>query len=126
MNTRFQSVSFDLEPPFSIPFIRAPDLSEISLPISTYVPGRVFFDPPTLRISHQDILDATETEFLDGLLSEYTVEEREQVRQGLSLWVDEKLQESGLDLPEESKVNLINVMALIMKKVSEMLHESEG
>lgn len=128
VNSGFQRVSFDLEPIF------IPDLTEVSRRarrisrpmLSTYVPGILVFDPPTLRISRQDILYATETEFLDDVLSEYTVEEREQVRLGLSSWVDEKLEESGLELTEESKVHFVNVMALIMKKVSEMLHDSEG
>ncbi len=80
----------------------------------------------TVRISRQEILQATETDFLNGLLSEYTGEEREQVRLGLSSWVDEKLQESELELTEESKVHLINTLALIMKKVSSILHEAEG
>lgn len=79
-----------------------------------------------LRISRQEMLQAKETEFLDDVLSEYTVEEREQVRLGLSSWVDEKFQESGLKLTEEAKTLMINVMALIMKRISEMLHEAEG
>lgn len=76
-----------------------------------------------LRISRQEILQAKETDFLDGLLSEYTVEERNQVRLGLSSWINEKLQESGLELTEESKGHFVNVMALIMKNISKMLQE---
>ena len=79
-----------------------------------------------LRISRQEMLQAKETDFRDDVLSEYTVEEREQVRLGLSSWVDEKFQESGLELTEEAKILMINVMALIMKRVSQMLHEEEG
>jgi len=80
----------------------------------------------TLRISSQEMLHAKEMDFLDDVLSEYTVEERKQVRLGLSSWVDEKLQESELELAEESKIHFINILALIMKKVSKMLHEAEG
>ena len=92
----------------------------------THIPETVVFEPPTLRISHQDILDAKETDFLDDLLSEYTGEEREQIRLGLSSWVAEKLQESGLELTEVAKATWVNLIALIMKKVSKMLQDSEG
>ncbi len=119
VNTRFQRVVFDLDGfPYPAELVGA-----IS---STYIPGILVFEPPTLQIGHQDILQAKEADFLDGLLSEYTGEEREQVRLGLSSWVDEKLQESGLELTEEAKATWVNLMALIMKKVSEMLHDSEG
>lgn len=127
-NTRFQRVSFDLEPIF------IPDLTEVSRRarrisrpmLSTYVPGILVFEPPTLRISYQEIQQVTETEFLDDLLSEYTGEDREQVRLGLSLWLDYKLQGTGLELTDEAKAAWINLIALIMKKVNTLLLESES
>jgi len=102
-----------------------PGFQKISLEFtgSNYVPGRLTFDPPTLRISRQELIQAREMGFLDDVLSEYTVEEREQERLGLSSWVDEKFQESGLELTDEAKVMLVNIMALIMKKTSQMLQE---
>lgn len=118
-NTRFQRVVFDLD---GFPY----PAELVGVMSSTYIPGILVFEPPTLRIGHQEMLHAKETDFLDGLLSEYTGEEREQVRLGLSSWVDERLQESGLELTEEAKVAWVNLMALIMKRVSEMLHDSEG
>ncbi len=81
---------------------------------------------PTLRISRQEMLQAKETGFLDDLLSEHTVEEREQVRLGLSSWLDYKLQGTGLELTDEAKATWVNIMTLIMKKVSQMLNEAEA
>jgi len=81
---------------------------------------------PVLKINQQEMRLVTKMDFLDDLLSEYRDEQREHVKKELSSWVDEKLQGSGLELTEGAKTTWVNLIALIMKKVSKMLNDSES
>ena len=80
---------------------------------STYVPGRLTFDPPavpTVNISRHEILQAVEEDKAKRLLLPY---------------VEEKLQEAGLEMTEEAKACFVNTLFLIMKKVSQTIKEAE-
>ncbi len=78
-----------------------------------------------LRISQQEMRRVSNSDFLDNLLSEYPEEQIETVRANLSLWLDYKLQGTGLELTDETKAAWVNLLALIMKKVNTLLLESK-
>ncbi len=82
---------------------------------SNYTPGRVTFDTPetvpTVNISQREILQAVEEDKAKRLLFSY---------------VEEKLQEAGLEMTEEAKACFVNTLFLIMKKVSSTIKETEG
>ncbi len=78
-----------------------------------------------LRISQQEMQQLSSGDFIDNLLSGYREEQIETVKANLSLWLDYKLQGTGLELTDEAKAAWVNLVALIMKKVSKMLNESK-
>lgn len=109
------------------------DMIEISRPIyqvrgyeNFQVAREVRHSLPILKIDQQEMRLVAEIGYLDELLSGYKYEQREQVKKGLSSWIDEKLQGRGLQLTEEAKITWVNLIALVMKKVSKMLNDSEG
>ena len=79
-----------------------------------------------MKISQQEMRQVSSSDFLDDLLSGYSEEQKETVRNNLSLWLDDKLQGTGLELTDEAKAAWVNLIALIMKKVNKMLLESES
>jgi len=82
---------------------------------------------PVIEITKDDLLRALQTDFIKELAStRLTDEEIVEIKQRLSSWIDEMVKGRALRLTKEAKVSLTNVIALIMKKVDEMIKQSEG
>ena len=107
----FQKISLKLEPVLTKTW-SPQEPPEIKFG-TNYVPGKITFDSPVAEvvISRREILQAVEEDKAKRLLLTY---------------VEEKLQEAGLEMTEEAKACFVNTLFLIMKKVSQKIKEAEG
>ncbi len=80
---------------------------------TNYVPGKITFDSPVaeVEVSIREILQ---------------VVEEDEAKRLLFLYVEEQLQEAGLELTEEAKALFVNTLFLVMKKTSQAIKETEG
>jgi len=109
-------------------FSVSPKIEHIAIFTSTnYLPGKVSLGEAGLDIDKNELLQAMNKDFLNDLFSKkFTIEETEKLREQLSSWIEKKIKERDLNLTEDARVSLINIMALIMKKVDQLLKESGG
>ena len=100
---------------------------------STYIPGQILFEDdimkinlPELRIHRDELSSAVESEFFQDVLSALASDEEKRIFESeLSTWVDEKFRENELELTPEAREALLNILALVMKRVDDLFHIPE-
>lgn len=91
------------------------------------VPFQPPISKPVLEITSEELQHALQIDIIEELGAEHlTKEEMLGIKQTLLSWIDEIAQDRALQLSEEAKTLLINIIALIMKKTNKTVKQSEG
>ena len=127
-NTDFPPEAIVLPSSFKAERLFEPRLEEEQIrPQMIVVPFQPPISKPLLEITSQELQHALQIDIIEELgVDHLTKEEMLGIKQTLLSWIDEIAQDRALQLTEEAKTLLMNIVALIMKKTNETVKQSEG